>query len=151
MTDDILTQPAVNTLQLQPSMRGTRSPDNDGYDTLVQDSLRREDIKVVVEDGPDLKLRLAEITAAVNPLLAAASPLLCALAQMPRELSLVLSNIIAPYWSVKSADIRRCATRQTCAANMCWRYVTACARRWMKLPTTPSGGDAVSGPGRACW
>ena len=74
MTDDILTQPAVNTLLLQPSMKGTRSPDNEGYDTLIQDSLRREDIKVVVEDGPDLKLRLAEITAAVNPLLAAARP-----------------------------------------------------------------------------
>ncbi|MCN5642051.1 type VI secretion system protein TssL, long form [Escherichia coli] len=107
MTDDILTQPAVNTLQLQPSMRGTRSPDNDGYDTLVQDSLRREDIKVVVEDGPDLKLRLAEITAAVNPLLVAASPLLCALAQMPRELS---PGFVEHYRALLEREVRRYQT-----------------------------------------
>lgn len=146
MTDEILTPPAVNTLSFQPSVGGTKPPDHD-----IRDSLRGEDIKVVVEDGPDLKLRLAEITAAVNPLLAAASPLLCALAQMPCELSLVLSNITVSYWSVKFVDTRRCVIRQTCAANMCWRCAIACVRRWMKLPTTPSGGDAVSGPGRACW
>ncbi|MGC6575026.1 type VI secretion system protein TssL, partial [Escherichia coli] len=74
-------------MPFQPSAGGVKPPDSDGYDTALQDSLRREDIKVVVEDGPDMKIRLAEITAAVNPLLAAASPLLCALAQMPRELS----------------------------------------------------------------
>ncbi|EFO1629970.1 type VI secretion system protein TssL [Escherichia coli] len=87
MTDDILTHPAMNTQPFQPSVGETKPPDNEGYDIAIQDSLRREDIKVVVEDGPDMKLRLAEITAAANPLLAAASPLLCALAQMPRELA----------------------------------------------------------------
>ena len=62
---------------------------------------------MVVEDGPDMKIRLAEITAAVNPLLAAASPLLCALAQMPRELSPVLSNIIVP---LLEREVRRYQT-----------------------------------------
>lgn len=70
MTDEILTPPAANTLPFQPSAGGVKPPDSDGYDTAIQDSLRREDIKVVVEDGPDMKIRLAEITAAVNPLLA---------------------------------------------------------------------------------
>lgn len=151
MTDEILTPPAANTLPFQPSAGGVKPPDSDGYDTAIQDSLRREDIKVVVEDGPDMKIRLAEITAAVNPLLAAASPLLCALAQMPRELSLVLSNIIVPYWSVKFVDIRRYAIRQTFAANMCWLCVIAYALRWTKPPTTPPGGGAVSGLEKACW
>ncbi len=40
---------------------------------------------------------------------------------MPRELSPGLSNIIAPYWSVKSAGIRRCApgkpAPRTCAGG----------------------------------
>ncbi|MCV6038025.1 DotU family type IV/VI secretion system protein, partial [Escherichia coli] len=79
----------------------------DGYDTAIQDSLRREDIKVVVEDGPDMKIRLAEITAAVNPLLAAASPLLCALAQMPRELS---PGFVEHYRALLEREVRRYQT-----------------------------------------
>lgn len=102
MTDEILTPPAVNTLSFQPSVGGTKPPDHD-----IQDSLRGEDIKVVVEDGPDLKLRLAEITAAVNPLLAAASPLLCALAQMPRELS---PGFVEHYRVLLEREVRRYQT-----------------------------------------
>ncbi|MBA8196039.1 type VI secretion system protein TssL [Escherichia coli] len=102
MTDEILTPPAVNTLSFQPSVGGTKPPDHD-----IQDSLRGEDIKVVVEDGPDLKLRLAEITAAVNPLLAAASPLLCALAQMPCELS---PGFVEHYRVLLEREVRRYQT-----------------------------------------
>ncbi len=47
------------------------------YETPVHTSQRTE-LNVIVEDGPDSKLRLAEISAAANPLLAAARPLLCA-------------------------------------------------------------------------
>ena len=46
MTDEILTPPAANTLPFQPSAGGVKPPDSDGYDTAIQDSLRREDIKV---------------------------------------------------------------------------------------------------------
>ncbi len=55
------------------------------YETPVHTSQRTE-LNVIVEDGPDSKLRLAEISAAANPLLAAARPLLCALAAMPAKL-----------------------------------------------------------------
>jgi type VI secretion system protein ImpK len=58
--------------------------DGDNHETTMTD--HRRDIKVVIEDGPDLKVRLSEISNALNPLLAAARPLLCALAQMPGEL-----------------------------------------------------------------
>ncbi len=107
MTDEILTPPAANTLPFQPSAGGVKPPDNDGYDAPIQDSLRREEVKVVVEDGPDMKLRLAEITAAVNPLLAAASPLLCALAQMPRELS---PGLVEHYRALLEREVRRYQT-----------------------------------------
>lgn len=107
MTDEILTPPAANTLPFQPSAGGVKPPDSDGYDTAIQDNLRREDIKVVVEDGPDVKIRLAEITAAVNPLLAAASPLLCALAQMPRELS---PGFVEHYRALLEREVRRYQT-----------------------------------------
>ncbi|RSB14004.1 type VI secretion system protein TssL, long form [Citrobacter farmeri] len=86
MTDDTLTPPAANTMQFRTASGGITSPGNDGYETAIQDNLRKEEITVVVEDGPDLKLRLAEIKNSANPLLTAARPLLCALAQMPREL-----------------------------------------------------------------
>ncbi|WP_312827688.1 type IVB secretion system protein IcmH/DotU, partial [Escherichia coli] len=52
-------------------------------------------------------IRLAEITAAVNPLLAAASPLLCALAQMPRELS---PGFVEHYRALLEREVRRYQT-----------------------------------------
>ncbi|VFS22997.1 membrane protein [Salmonella enterica subsp. enterica serovar Typhimurium] len=63
------------------------------YETPVHTSQRTE-LNVIVEDGPDSKLRLAEISAAANPLLAAARPLLCALAAMPAKLDAAL---VEPY------------------------------------------------------
>lgn len=107
MTDDILTPQAANTLPFQPSTGGGKAPDNDGYGAGIKDSLRKEESKVVVEDGPDMKLRLVEITAAANPLLAAASPLLCALAQMPRELA---PGFIEHYRALLEREVRRYQT-----------------------------------------
>ncbi len=107
MTDDILTPQAANTLPFQPSTGGGKAPDNDGYGAAIKDTFRKEESKVVVEDGPDMKLRLAEITAAANPLLAAASPLLCALAQMPRELA---PGFIEHYRALLEREVRRYQT-----------------------------------------
>lgn len=83
MTDSIITPPAANTLSFQSA---TPSQHNGGeYENALPDS-RPAEMKVIIEDGPDIRLRLAEISTAANPLLAAARSLLCALAQMPGEL-----------------------------------------------------------------
>ena len=54
MTDDILTPQAANTLPFQPSTGGGKAPDNDGYGAAIKDTFRKEESKVVVEDGPDM-------------------------------------------------------------------------------------------------
>ncbi|HCD7553708.1 TPA: type VI secretion system protein TssL, long form [Citrobacter farmeri] len=84
MTDNTITfSPGVAALQ-PATQTLTQLCDGKEPGAAVTDNHR--DMKVVIEDGPDLKLRLAEIKNAANPLLAAARPLLCALAQMPGEL-----------------------------------------------------------------
>ncbi|EIQ8087952.1 type VI secretion system protein TssL, partial [Salmonella enterica subsp. enterica serovar Agbeni] len=75
MTDSTLTPPAADMMSF---LSTTPEHKDSEYETPVHTSQRTE-LNVIVEDGPDSKLRLAEISAAANPLLAAARPLLCAL------------------------------------------------------------------------
>ncbi len=86
----------------------------------------------------------------MNPLLAAASPLLCALAQCPVNYPLVLSNIIVPYWSVNSSisDVMRSGkpSPRTCAGL---RYCLCTSLDEAANNTT--WGRAVSGLEKACW
>lgn len=86
MTDSTLTPPAADMMFF---LSTTPEHKDSEYETPVHTSQRTE-INVIVEDGPDSKLRLAEISAAANPLLAAARPLLCALAAMPAKLDAAL-------------------------------------------------------------
>lgn len=90
MTDSTLTPPAADMMSF---LSTTPEHKNSEYETPVHTSQRTE-LNVIVEDGPDSKLRLAEISAAANPLLAAARPLLCALAAMPAKLDAAL---VEPY------------------------------------------------------
>lgn len=78
MTDSIIAPPEASSLSFQPGLQP--QPEK------AMPDISRTETKVVIEDGPDIRLRLAEISAAANPLLAAARPLLCALAQMPEKL-----------------------------------------------------------------
>lgn len=120
------------------------------YETPVHTSQRTE-LNVIVEDGPDSKLRLAEISAAANPLLAAARPLLCALAAMPAKLDAAPQSLTVICWYARCICTRHYAIRRTCGASTYWRYVTACVRRLMKPPITQHGDGAASGPEKACW
>ncbi|SQJ29313.1 membrane protein [Salmonella enterica subsp. enterica serovar Thompson] len=90
MTDSTLTPPAADMMSF---LSTTPEHKDSEYETPVHTSQRTE-LNVIVEDGPDSKLRLAEISAAANPLLAAARPLLCALAAMPAKLDAAL---VEPY------------------------------------------------------
>ncbi|MRX62395.1 hypothetical protein GJU37_29555, partial [Klebsiella pneumoniae] len=104
---------------------------------------------MVVEDGPDMKIRLAEITAAVNPLLAAASPLLCALAQMPRELS---PGFVEHYRALLEREVRRYQT--LCDQQPSPRTCAGCALLPMHFAGRSRqqhhlGGGAVSGAGKS--
>lgn len=90
MTDSTLTPPAADMMSF---LSTTPEHKNSEYETPVHTSQRTE-LNVIVEDGPDSKLRLAEISAAANPLLAAARPLLCTLAAMPAKLDAAL---VEPY------------------------------------------------------
>lgn len=82
MTDHTLPPPARDMRAFLSAMPAHSA---DKSQQTVQDQYRA-DSNVIVEEGPDSKLRLAEISAAINPLLAAARPLLCALAEMPNKL-----------------------------------------------------------------
>lgn len=78
MTDNTITfSPGVAALQ--PATQ-TLTQLSDGKEPGAAVTDNHRDMKVVIEDGPDLKLRLTEIKNAANPLLTAARPLLCALA-----------------------------------------------------------------------
>lgn len=84
MTDNTITFAPGEPVIQSATQTLAQLRDGNEHEAVVTDN--RRDLKVVIEDGPDLKLRLAEISRAANPLLAAARPLLCALAQMPGEL-----------------------------------------------------------------
>lgn len=73
MTDSTLTPPAADMMSF---LSTTPEHKDSEYETPVHTSQRTE-LNVIVEDGPDSKLRLAEISAAANPL----PGLYCALSQ----------------------------------------------------------------------
>lgn len=86
MTDRILPPPAADMMSF---LSARQDHNDDNPEKQVKSSLRTEP-NIIVEEGPDSNIRLAEIQAATNPLLVAARPLLCALAEMPRELDTAL-------------------------------------------------------------
>lgn len=99
MTDHTLPPPARDMRAFLSAMPAHSDDENQ---QTVQDQYRA-DSNVIVEDGPDSKLRLAEISAAINPLLAAARPLLCALAEMPNKLE---AAFVEPYRTLLVREVQ---------------------------------------------